>query len=351
MSNRIKPSLIVGGAGFIGSNLAMRLCSDGQRVVIYDDLSRAGSEKNLDFLQAKFETQIDVRIGDILDCHSLIQAVKDTSSIFHLAAQVAVTNSLKDPFRDFEINALGTLNLLEILRKERTQNPLVFVSTNKVYGSLRSVDLMVASTRNVPSDITILENGFSEQMELCFETPYGCSKAVADQYVIEYCRSYGINAVVLRLSCTYGCHQNGNEDQGWVTHFLANAILEKEIHIYGNGKQVRDLLFVEDLVDALLISREKIKMLRGQAFNIGGGPKNSVSLIEIVELIGRIHKKKSSVRYFEKRLSDQDYYVSDSRKFSSLTGWSNKTGFKEGILAVYNWLRTANNQEIIKQLV
>ncbi|HEY0179086.1 MAG TPA: NAD-dependent epimerase/dehydratase family protein, partial [Dokdonella sp.] len=279
------PVLITGGAGFVGTNLAARLLGDGRRVLVYDDLSRRGVERNLEWLRARYgEDRLEVEIADVRDAERLARAVARAAQVFHFAAQVAVTSSLEDPVADFEINVRGTLNLLEALRALDRPPPLVFTSTNKVYGALDDVALEGTETRYRPEDAQIRACGISERRPLDFHSPYGCSKGAADQYILDYARSFGLPAVVLRMSCIYGPHQHGNEDQGWVAHFLIRALERRPITLYGDGRQVRDILFVDDLVDAMLACQRQIDALRGRAFNLGGGPRNTVSLLELLDL-------------------------------------------------------------------
>ena len=282
------PVLITGGAGFVGCNLAHRLCASGQPVVLYDNLSRPGVEQNAAWLRETHGDLVQVKIGDVRDAHSLANAVEDVSAVFHFAAQVAVTTSLASPKYDFEVNARGTLNLLEALRALPSPPPVIFTSTNKVYGSLDDIDFQLTGDRYEPSDETVRARGIGETQRLDFYSPYGCSKGVADQYLLDYARTFGLQAVVFRMSCIYGPHQFGTEDQGWVAHFLIQAMSGQPITLYGDGKQVRDVLFVEDLVDAFLLAEKNMRTLSGQVFNIGGGPANTTSLLELLDQIARI---------------------------------------------------------------
>jgi CDP-paratose 2-epimerase len=329
--------LITGGAGFIGTNLAGRLLSAGRPVLIYDDLSRPGVERNLAWLRELHGDLVRVEIADVRDRQSLRRAVRNADQIFHFAAQVAVTTSLTDPLRDFEVNVGGTLNLLEEIRALETPPPLLFTSTNKVYGSLSDLALEKNCTRYQPLDAS-LRSGVSEERHLDFHSPYGCSKGAADQYVLDYARTFGLPAVVFRMSCIYGLHQMGTEDQGWVAHFLIRAIQGKPLVLYGDGMQVRDILFVDDLVDAFLLAHANIHTLSGEAFNIGGGLGNTLSLLELLDIIGAIHGKRPEPRVETWRCADQRYYVSDTRKFKSATGWSPKVNAKLGVERLYRWL-------------
>ncbi|MDQ6694663.1 MAG: GDP-mannose 4,6-dehydratase [Chloroflexota bacterium] len=343
-SHEGKPVLITGGAGFVGTNVASRLLSSGQRVLIYDSLARPGVDRNLRWLTETYGDLVQVEIGDVRDAPLLRHTVQQASRVFHFAAQVAVTTSLLDPVDDFLINACGTLNLLEALRGLSSPPPLVFTSTNKVYGGLGDVPLHKSNVRYEPVDRAIKERGIGEDHPLDFHSPYGCSKGAADQYVLDYARTYGVHAVVFRMSCIYGPHQFGTEDQGWVAHFLIRALKGEPITLYGDGKQVRDILFVEDLVNAFMLAHDNMGTLPGQAFNIGGGPSNTVSLLEILELIGEIHGKKPDGSFEGWRPGDQRYYVSDTTKFSSATGWRPQIDPQQGVEHLYNWLGVSRKE-------
>lgn len=332
------PALITGGAGFVGVNLAARLLEQGERVLIFDNLSRSGVERNLEWLCERYGRKVQVEIADIRDAHLVRDAVRQASSVFHFAAQVAVTTSLETPVKDFTINAQGTLNLLEALRQLEAPPPLIFTSTNKVYGALEDLGVRLQGLRYQPRD-RAYRHGLDERRPLDFHSPYGCSKGSADQYVLDYARSYGLPALVFRMSCIYGPHQFGTEDQGWVAHFLIRALRNQPITLYGDGHQVRDILYVDDLVRAMLLARERIGELQGRAFNIGGGPGNSTSLLELLQLIGRLTGRVPDYSLADWRLGDQKYYVSDIRRFQAATQWSPEVGIEEGVARLYHWLR------------
>jgi CDP-paratose 2-epimerase len=333
-----KPVLITGGAGFIGTNVAHRCLTAGQPVVLYDNLSRPGVEKNLEWLRQEHGSLLDIIVGDVRDADTLRRVTRDVSRVFHFAAQVAVTTSLENPVEDFQINARGTLNLLEALRARSTPPPLLFTSTNKVYGHMADVPLRVRGGRYEPADAQLRQCGFSEARCLHFHSPYGCSKGCAEQYVLDYARTFNMPAAVFRMSCIYGLHQFGNEDQGWVAHFLIRALHEQGITIYGDGRQVRDVLFVEDLVDAMLMAHHHIDQVSGEVFNLGGGPQNTTSLIELLDHIEALHGARPQVKFEDWRPADQQYYVSDTRKFSAATGWRARVSVREGIQQLYEWL-------------
>ena len=341
-NGKSKPVLITGGAGFVGSNLADRLLSAGHRVRLLDNLSRAGVERNLQWLIETHGDLVDIEVPDVRNFSSVKQAVKDASQVFHFAAQVAVTSSLTDPREDFEINARGTLNILEAIRGLENPPPLIFTSTNKVYGTLSDLEFTKQPTRYAPVDPSILARGIAENRPLDFHSPYGCSKGAADQYVVDYARTFGIPALVFRMSCIYGPHQHGNEDQGWVAHFIIRSLAGLPITIYGDGRQVRDILFIDDLVDAFLLGQRHMKKLSGNAFNIGGGPENTVSLLELLDVLAELHGGDLSIEFENWRAADQRYYVADTTKFSELTGWKPKVGVNQGIRRLYEWLLATN---------
>jgi CDP-paratose 2-epimerase len=343
-NGKSKPILITGGAGFVGSNLAHRLLSNGYRVRLLDNLSRNGVERNLRWLIETHGDLVDIEVPDVRNLSVVKQAVKDASQVFHFAAQVAVTSSLVDPIEDFEINARGTLNLLEAVRAVENPPPLIFTSTNKVYGNLADLEFDKQGTRYAPMNEAIRERGINEDRPLDFHSPYGCSKGAADQYVTDYARTYRLPALVFRMSCIYGPHQYGNEDQGWVAHFVIRSLSGKPITIYGDGMQVRDILYVDDLVDAFLLGQQHMKKLAGNAFNIGGGPTNSISLLELLDLLAELHGGDISVRFESWRAADQRYYVADTSKFSGLTGWAPRVPVHEGVRRLYEWIRTGDAQ-------
>lgn len=336
-------ALITGGAGFIGCNLAQRIASSGTPVVVFDNLSRPGVERNLELLRTQHAGSVEVIIGDVRNLGQVRAAVRRASAVFHFAAQVAVTSSLVDPLSDFEVNARGTLNVLEALRELPKPPPLLFTSTNKVYGAVADVKLRERVARYEPQSTRVKLMGISEKRPLDFHSPYGCSKGSADQYVRDYARSFGLPAVVFRMSCIYGPHQMGNEDQGWVAHFLMRALRGETITIYGDGKQVRDALFVDDLTDAMLRASEQAQRLRGRAYNVGGGPDNTVSLLELLELIGELTGKGTTVSFQPARVGDQRYYVSNVGKLGSAIGWKPSTSVKDGVLRLVDWLRRSDS--------
>jgi CDP-paratose 2-epimerase len=330
--------LITGGAGFIGSNVADRLLRSGHRVVLFDNLSRDGVEQNVAWLRDLHGDRVRLQLGDVRDFKALAHVVARASHVYHFAAQVAVTTSLLKPFFDFDVNARGTLNLLEAARACPDPPSILFTSTNKVYGDLQDVAVDKHATRYEPASVPIRAAGVSEDRRLEFHSPYGCSKGVAEQYVLDYARTFGLRTVVFRMSCIYGPRQFGTEDQGWVAHFLIAALEGRPITIYGDGLQVRDALYVEDLVDAMLMAEQRIDRVSGEAFNIGGGPRNTVSLIELIDHIAALTGERPLAGVEPWRRADQRYYVSDTRKFTSATGWRPRVGVREGVTRLYEWL-------------
>ena len=306
-----QPVLITGGAGFIGCNLADRLAADGENVLVYDSLARPGVEANLAWLRQRHPRRISCAVADMRDAEAVGDAVRQSAAVFHLAAQVAVTTSMAEPVADFQVNLQGTLSVLEALRRRPV--PMVFASTNKVYGGLHEIDLLPRDAGWIPRDPAIARTGISEQQKLDFCTPYGCSKGGADQYVLDYARQFRVPAAVLRMSCIYGPRQLGTEDQGWVAHFLRRALAGEPITLYGDGRQVRDVLHVDDAVRAYVGARQRIGAVAGRAFNLGGGPRNAISLLQLIHHIESLLGRAVGVRFAEWRPNDQRWFVADPR--------------------------------------
>lgn len=341
MSGDAKPILVTGGAGFIGSNLADRLAHEGHRVIVYDALARPGVETNLEWLRSRHGDRIEAIVADIRDEDRLADAAARAGAVFHLAAQVAVTTSLADPRDDFTINIAGTLHLLDALRTRNPDAPLVFASTNKVYGDLLDVALTLDADRYLPVDTLVRERGIDENRPLDFHTPYGCSKGAADQYVLDYARSYGLKTAVLRMSCIYGQRQMGTEDQGWVAHFLIRALEGKPITLYGDGYQVRDILDVSNAVEAYLGAWRAIDRVAGRAFNLGGGADNAVSLRVLLDHIGTLLGRDLDVRFEDWRAGDQRYFVADTRAAQQALGLGARVPWREGVQRLATWLADA----------
>jgi CDP-paratose 2-epimerase len=337
-ARKTNPILITGGCGFIGSNLADRLAARGDRVLVLDSLARAGVRENAQWLKARHPDNVNIVVGDVRDPISVIDAVRDAGAVLHLAAQVAVTSSLDKPVDDFEINARGTLNVLEAVRLHRPDAPVIFASTNKVYGRLVD-DSAIARTdlRYAPVSAS-LANGVSETAPLDFYSPYGCSKGTADQYVHDYARVFGLRTVVLRMSCIYGPRQFGTEDQGWIAHFLLSALRGAPLTIYGDGCQVRDALHVADAAAAWIGALDQIDRTSGRIFNLGGGPENSVSLLELIELIAALTGHDVNYSFADWRPGDQPWYVSDVAALSAAIGWKPMVNLTDGLASLRSWL-------------
>jgi CDP-paratose 2-epimerase len=333
-----KLALITGGAGFVATNVADRLLRDGWRVRLFDNLSRAGVAHNVQWLEAQHGDRVSFVRGDVRDAAAVKKALAGVSRVFHFAAQVAVTTSLVDPILDFEVNAGGTLNVLEAMRALDEPPSLLFTSTNKVYGHLDDLQLRPRGARYDPVDPEVARQGISEARPLDFHSPYGCSKGAAEQYVLDYSRTFGLKAAVFRMSCIYGPHQFGTEDQGWVAHFIIQALTHRPLTLYGDGMQVRDVLYVEDLVDAMLLAQDGIDDLAGHAFNIGGGQDNAVSLLELIGIIGARLGRLPGHHFEPWRTADQRYYVSDISKFQRATGWAPRVAVMEGVERLTRWM-------------
>ena len=334
-----RPVLVTGGAGFIGCNLADALAGRGHEVLVYDALSRPGVERNLAWLKERHGEQVQAIVADIRDEDSLARAARESKAVFHMAAQVAVTTSLADPREDFDVNVKGTLHLLDALRLKGDATPIVFASTNKVYGDLADLEFRLEGEKYQPVDPVVRGGGISESRPLDFHTPYGCSKGAADQYVLDYARSFGIPSAVVRMSCIYGVRQMGTEDQGWVAHFLIRALEGRPITLYGDGYQVRDILDVSNAVEAYLKAWERIGSISGRAFNLGGGPQNAVSLRELLAHISGLLGRELDVRFDDWRAGDQRYFVADTRAIREALALSPAVPWKEGVANLAEWLR------------
>lgn len=338
MTAKDAPVLVTGGAGFIGSNLADRLAGQGHEVIVFDALRREGVERNLAWLKARHGSRISAVQGDVRDMGLIAEAVAQARAVFHLAAQVAVTTSLVDPVEDFEINVRGVVNVLEAVRQAGGRAPVIFASTNKVYGDLADVPLELAGDAYRPKEPHLRVRGVSEAQPLDFHTPYGCSKGAADQYVLDYWRSFGVPTCVLRMSCIYGPRQMGTEDQGWVAHFLIRALEGQPISIYGDGRQVRDILDVGDAVEAYLSAWRRIERVAGRAFNLGGGPANAVSLLQLVGYIQEVLHRKVELAFSDWRAGDQKYYVSDPTAARRALNLDEPRDWRSGVAQLAEWL-------------
>ena len=331
--------LVTGGAGFIGSHIANHFGSKGYNVLVFDNLSREGTNKNVDWLRQN--KNIMFVKGDVRNFDTLKPHMKDTELIIHTAAQVAVTTSFKTPREDFEINAMGTFNVLEAARQANTNPTIVYFSTNKVYGSnVNNIKLAEKKTR-YEFDQKGFEFGIPEQFhtDTNNHTPYGISKYMGELYARDYSYNFGLNTVCFRCSCMYGPRQFGNEDQGWVAHFIISSILNRPITIYGDGKQARDVLFVDDVTKLIETATKKIRRIKGETFNIGGGPNNTISLLELIHIIENNLSKKTKYTFSKWRPADQKVYVSDIRKAEKMIGWKPLIDPVTGINKLIDWVK------------
>jgi CDP-paratose 2-epimerase len=329
--------LVTGGAGFIGCNYVHRLLGRGDDVIVYDNLSRRGAEANVSWLREAYGAgAFDLKAEDIRDKDALLAAVEGVDVVVHLAGQTAVTTSVLDPRSDFQDNALGTFNVLEAARQIPSKPVLLYASTNKVYGEMEQTTVVEEETRYAYRD---RPHGIPETQPLDFHSPYGCSKGAGDQYVRDYARIYGLPTVVFRQSCIYGPRQMGVEDQGWVAWFIIAAVQRKPITIYGDGKQVRDVLYIDDLLDAYDAAIERVESAAGEIYNIGGGPAHTMSVWEefrplLEDLLGR----SIPVSYDDWRPGDQRIYVSDIRKAEEDLDWRPRVGVEAGVRHLYEWV-------------
>lgn len=333
-----KQYLITGGAGFIGSNYVYRLLKRGEKVTIYDNLSREGAPRNLEWLKREFgEKAFDLIVGDVRDADGITETGRGADVIVHLAGQVAVTTSVIDPRDDFESNARGTFNVMEAARLSGRNPIVIYASTNKVYGGMDDVELIEESTRWRYKDLI---HGCPETQPLDFHSPYGCSKGAGDQYVRDYARIYGLPTVVFRQSCIYGPRQFGIEDQGWVAWFIIAAVTGRPITIYGDGKQVRDILHVDDLMNAYDLAIEKNDVARGKVYNLGGGPENVMSVWaefgpKLEKLVGSVLEVARS----DWRPGDQRVFYADITKAEKELGWKPKIGVDSGVQMLFEWVK------------
>lgn len=326
--------LITGGAGFIGCNAAKYFSGESWKVFIYDNLSRKGSRLNLQWLNKTCDATF-VK-GDVRDFDKTAETVcgVEPDVILHLAAQVAVTTSVENPREDFEINAQGTLNVLESARRQKSRPFFIYSSTNKVYGKMENEEIIDEGTRYAFARSAF---GIAESHALDFHSPYGCSKGAADQYVRDYSRIYGVPSVVLRQSCIYGTRQFGVEDQGWIAWFIVASLLNKSITIYGDGKQIRDVLYVDDLISLYGSCIARKDIVRGKIYNVGGGTNFTLSLLELVGLIEKYSGKKVKYSFSDWRPGDQKVYVSDIRSITRDIGWKPAIDPQKGVEELYQW--------------
>lgn len=336
--------LVLGGAGFIGMNTTQYFLEKGHEVIVMDNLSRKGSEYNIQKLHEKYKFQFineDIRNYEGLKQH--FANIGNLDVLILLAGQVAVTTSVTNPREDFDINALGTFNVLEALRENDLKPFIIYASTNKVYGKMEEVEVELKGQRYEYREKPF---GISEEQQLDFHSPYGCSKGAGDQYVRDYSRIYGIPSVVFRQSCIYGEHQFGIEDQGWVAWFTIATMLDKQVTVYGDGNQIRDVLYIGDLVrayEAAILNRE---ISSGKIYNVGGGPGFTLSLNELLDELRTFFKKEISPLKDTWRPGDQRVYVSDIRKIKAELGWEPAVGVTEGIEQMSKWI--VNNRAILE---
>jgi CDP-paratose 2-epimerase len=333
---------ITGGAGFIGSNYVHRLLERGEGVTIYDNLSRAGAPRNLAWLKETFgESAFKLVVGDARDAGLLAVSAREADVILHLAAQVAVTTSVVKPREDFEINAIGTFNVLEAARLNERKPIVIYASTNKVYGGMEDVRVVEKATR---WEYENLPFGAAETQPLDFHSPYGCSKGAGDQYVRDYSRIYDLPTVVMRQSCIYGPRQFGVEDQGWVAWMVIAAVTGRPLTIYGDGKQIRDLLHVYDLMDAYDAAIKRIDDVRGEVFNLGGGSTNTLSIwTEFGPMLEKLLGKSIPVARGDWRPGDQKVFVADIRKAEKSLGWKPKLNVENGVKQLFDWVSANKN--------
>ena len=341
-----RPVLVTGGAGFIGCNLVDRLASAGHDVLVFDALARPGVEANLAWLRRRHPHRVASVVADVRDRAALADAAGRAKVVFHLAAQVAVTTSLEDSEADFEVNLRGTLHLLEAVRRRAERVPVLFAITNKVCGNLADIAMERNGRAYLPSDPGLRAHGIGEDRPLSFYTPYGCSKGAADQYVLDYARGYGVPACVLRMSCIYGPRQLGTEDQGWLAHFLYSVQAGRPISIFGDGRQVRDVLYVDDAVDAYITAWERIGAVTGQAFNLGGGPGNAVTLLQVLAEIGAVAGRQPELRFSDWRPGDQRYFVADTRRATAALGLAAPVGWRDGLRRLDRWIASEHPRSL-----
>jgi CDP-paratose 2-epimerase len=338
----MKSIFITGGAGFIGANSAEAFLKKGHQVTIFDNLSRIGGPANLHWLRDKFGDRLRFVQADIRDYEALSEAIVGADVVLHLASQVAVTTSVQNPREDFEINALGTFNVLEAVRHYAPETAVLYASTNKVYGSMEEVGIVEQNGRYAYANYP---HGIPETTPLDFHSPYGCSKGTGDQYMLDYARIYGLKTLVFRQSCIYGPRQFGVEDQGWVAHFVIATVLNRPISIYGDGKQVRDLLHVSDLIRAYELGIKRIDELKGLALNMGGGSKNTLSVwSEFGQLLESLVNRPIPITMGDWRPGDQRVFVADIRKAKALLGWEPAISPEQGIIGLYDWV--SNNPHL-----
>jgi CDP-paratose 2-epimerase len=343
-----KQVLVTGGAGFIGSHAARSFLDRGAKVRVYDNMSRVGSDLNLGWVKEHPAApgRLEVVTADVRDADAVAAATRNADLILHAAGQTAVTKSVANPRDDFESNALGTLNVLEGARASGRQPVVIYPSTNKVYGGMESAQVELADGRY---RYAALEGGTPESWPLDFHSPYGCSKGAADQYVRDYARIYDLPTIVFRQSCIYGTWQFGTEDQGWLAHFIVAAVLDLPLTIYGDGRQVRDVLFIDDLTRAFHVAVERVEVTAGEVYNIGGGPDLTLSLLELIGMLEELRGQPMRYEFDDWRPGDQRVYVSDIGKARADFGWLPEISVEEGVRRLYGWAQ-ANRDLLVAAL-
>jgi len=341
--------VITGGAGFVGSNLTERLLREGHKVKIIDDLSRPGGKvvENLNYLQNKFSDKIKSKEFEfaqrsVTDLEALKTHFKNADVICHLAAQTAMTTSMSNPVEDFNANALGSFNVMEAARQAADGAVMLYTSTNKVYGDMAAAKIEAKATRYEFSDEKY-RDGITEDFPIAPESPYGCSKYTGESYFSDYFNTYGIKTIVFRCSSMYGTMQKSLEDQAWVSWFVNSILQNKPLTIYGDGKQTRDILYITDVVEAITSAINRIDNTKGQAFNIGGGLSNSISILELIDMVEKETQKKANYKFGEWRLADQRVYISNVEKAKKYFGWYPKISKEEGVRRQTEWETKAVN--------
>lgn len=331
--------LITGGVGFIGTNCALQFGSQGHKITIVDNFSRSGVETNADFLKSQLSQSGQLKIikQDVQQADSYLPQLKSADLIVHLAGQTAVTSSIQDPAHDFTNNLRAGFKLLEAVRIHNQEATLIYASTNKVYGNLSHHQLKQDEQDRYWS--ATAPNGVDETERLNFISPYGCSKGAVDQYFLDYARIFDLKTVVFRQSCIYGPFQMGVEDQGWVAHFSKQILQQQPLTIYGDGHQVRDLLFVNDLIDAYAQAYIRIEQVAGQVFNLGGGKNNAYSLRQVIKMLTDLTGNQVEIKIDISRQGDQKFFVSDNTKAERMLDWQVETDFRQGLPQLVDWQR------------
>ncbi len=331
--------LIAGGAGFIGSALADRFLRAGRPTIIVDDLTDGAAERNAESLRETCGDLLEVHVGDIRDRRLVEELVGRCGGIFDCAARVAAGAGPADPTGDFETNLQGTLNILDAIRRQDPPPPMLFTSTARVYGDLSEIELIPVNGRYAPRDHDIRKYGIGESGPLSLPRADGRAKGAADQCVLDYARAHQLPAAAFRISCVYGPGRCATEDDGWVAHFAGQILRSGELQLCGDGRQVCDILHIDDLVDAMLLAMENIGVVAGRAFNIGGGPRNAVSLLQVVRNLSRLSGVEPRILFGPRRTGDQPYYVSDIRCFTAATGWTPRISVEQGLAQLCQWMR------------